>query len=102
MLSDSPERAPIYVEVYPLLVKHLTGIGRFVARLVEALAHVRPLRLVNTIQGAHAENMRLSAALPCGYEIAVTRADLPPADADVGVWARRLLRRPRRRHDLHR
>jgi glycosyltransferase involved in cell wall biosynthesis len=89
------------VEVYPLLLKHLTGIGRFVARLVEALARVRPLRLVNTIQGAHAENMQLSNALPCGREIALGHADLPAADEDVGLWARRLMRRPHRRHDLH-
>ncbi len=94
------ELAPVYLEIYPLLLRHLTGIGRFVARLVEALAQLRPLRLVNTIQGEHAENMKLSSALPCGHEIVVPRADLPPADADVGVWARRLMRRPHRRHDL--
>ncbi len=100
MLPVTAEPAPLYVEVYPLLLQNLTGIGRFVARLVEALAHIRPLRLVNTIQGQHAESMKLSSALPCGQEITVNRADLPAADADVGVWARRLMRRPHRRHDL--
>jgi glycosyltransferase involved in cell wall biosynthesis len=96
-----PGPDPVYLEVYPLLLRHLTGIGRFVARLVESLSRLRPLRLVNTIQGEHAESMRLSKALPCGYEIAVSAADLPPADEDVGTWARRLMRRPRRRHDRY-
>jgi glycosyltransferase involved in cell wall biosynthesis len=90
---------PLYVEVSTLLAPRLTGIGRFVARLVEALARQRPLRLVNTIEDRLAREMDLSAALPAGLEVAVTPAELPPADGDVGRWARRLLGRPRWRHN---
>jgi glycosyltransferase involved in cell wall biosynthesis len=90
---------PIYVEVSPLLGRNLAGIGRFAARLVEALARRVPLRLFNTIQGEHALSMRLANALPCGWEIAVGRDDLLPADEDLGRWARWLVQRPRRRHD---
>jgi glycosyltransferase involved in cell wall biosynthesis len=90
---------PIYVEVSSLLSKHLTGIGRFTARLVESLARLAPLRLINTIQGEHAWNMNLSRALPCGQEVPVTGAQLPLADGDLGTWARRLFHRPRYRHD---
>jgi len=73
---------PLYVEVSPLLGKHLAGIGRFAARLIEALARQTTLRLVNTIQGEHARNMRLSKVLRCGEEIAVTDPQLPSADPD--------------------
>src|SRR5262249_46056712 len=90
---------PLYVEISPLLAIHLTGIGRFVARLVEALARLRPLRLVTTVSGTHARSMNLSLALQCGEEIPTAPDDLPPADDDVGAWARRLLRRPHRPHD---
>lgn len=100
-LAGEPARteAPVYVEVSALLARQLTGIARFVARLVEAMARVAPLRLVTTIHGEHARNMKLSTALLCGQEILTHPADLPPADADLDGWARTLLRRPRRAHD---
>ena len=91
---------PTYVEISPLLVRQMTGIGRFVARLVEALSRLTPLRLINTIQGEHADNMRLSNALPCGQEIIVPRGSLPPADGDVFRWARKVIHGPRRAHDV--
>lgn len=90
---------PLYVEVSPLLGRHLAGIGRFAARLIEALARLTPLRLVNTIQGEHARNMRLSKVLRCGQEIAVTATDESSADSDLAQWARRLFhRRPQRQN----
>src|SRR5947209_8410578 len=94
-----PSADPLYVEVSPLLTKHLTGIGRFAARLVEALARIIPLRLFNTVQGEQAWSMKLSSALRCGQEIPISSVNLPAADEDVRVWARRLLHRPRRGHD---
>jgi glycosyltransferase involved in cell wall biosynthesis len=90
---------PLYVEVSPLLGKYLAGIGRFAARLIEALARSTPLRLVNTIQGEHARNMRLSRVLRCGQEIAVTHTPLPCADTDLEHWTRRLFYRRPQRHD---
>jgi glycosyltransferase involved in cell wall biosynthesis len=93
----SPE--PLYVEVGTLLGKELTGIGRFAARLLDALARLRPLRLVTITPEMVARSEKLSAALPCGYEIAVDPGALADADEDVGAWTRRLFQRPRRRHD---
>jgi glycosyltransferase involved in cell wall biosynthesis len=90
---------PVYVEVSPLLVKHLTGIARCAARLVEALARLTPLRLFSTVQGDFDGNMRWPNPLPCGYDILVDRPDPGGADGDLDGWVRRLLRRPRRRHD---
>jgi len=94
-----PGSDPLYVEVSPLLGRYLAGIGRFAARLVEALARLTPLRLVNTIQGEHARNMRLSNVLRCGQEIAVTDRELPSADSDLARWARRLFHQHPRPHD---
>jgi glycosyltransferase involved in cell wall biosynthesis len=37
--------------------------------------------------------------LPCGYEILLEGAPLDQADQDLDGWVRRLLHRPRRRHD---
>lgn len=95
----SMAKDPLYVEVSPMLGRNLAGIGRFAARLIEALARHTPLRLVNTIQGDHARNMRLSKVLCCGQEMAITDPHLPSADPDLARWARRLFYRRPWRHD---
>src|SRR5260370_7923447 len=89
-----PGRDPLYVEVSPLLGRHLAGIGRFAARLIEALARKTTLRLVNTIEGEHARNMRLSKVLRCAHEIPVTDPQLPSPHADLPRRARRLFPPP--------
>jgi glycosyltransferase involved in cell wall biosynthesis len=101
-LRPLASRLPIYVEASPLLTKNLTGIGRFAARLVEALARLTPLRLFMTTAGEQVRSMSLSNALRSGQEIAVNEPDLPPADVDVRGWARRLLQRPLQRHEPRR
>jgi glycosyltransferase involved in cell wall biosynthesis len=74
-------------------------VGRFVARLVEALARRTPLRLITTIGGERALIMNLSRRLLCGQEICLHPSDPPGPDSDLGCWTRRLLRRPRQAHD---
>lgn len=91
------EPLPLYVEVMPLLSRRLTGVGRFTARLLEALARRRRLRLFTTFDRAGLRRMDLRPELVCGEEIAID-APLPMADADVGQWTEELLRRPRRPH----
>jgi glycosyltransferase involved in cell wall biosynthesis len=91
---------PIYVEASSLLHKRLTGIGRLVARLLEAMVRITCVRLVTTIQADLARNLKLSTAFLCGQEISLTAADVPAADDDVARWVRSLLRRRWRRHDL--
>jgi glycosyltransferase involved in cell wall biosynthesis len=90
---------PVYVEVSPLLTNHLTGIARFAARLVEALAKLCPLRLIHATPGDFDGNLRFPGGLPFGQEIVVDQGDMGEADLDLAGWARRLLQRPRRRHD---
>src|SRR5262245_56940026 len=98
-ISCAGGRQALYVEVGTLLGKELTGIGRFSARLLDALVRLTPLRLVTIVPEMVARSTKQCAALPCGYEIAVERGDLPEADADVGEWVRGLFQRPRGRHD---
>jgi glycosyltransferase involved in cell wall biosynthesis len=94
------DAAPLYVEASSLLDRRLTGIGRFVARLLGALTQLRPIRLVTTIQPETARTCGLSTAFRCGQEIDVVPASLPDVDDDVGEWARGVLHLPRRRHDV--
>jgi glycosyltransferase involved in cell wall biosynthesis len=89
---------PIFLEVSALFTRHLTGIGRHVARLVRALAHLAPLRLVSTMPADHARRLHMPGALVCGQEMEVTDRDLPPMDPNLDAWVRRLTHRPRRRH----
>jgi hypothetical protein len=87
---------PLYVEVTPLLSRRLTGIGRFAARLLEALAVRTPLRLTTM----RTRSLNLSTALLAGREAVVNGEDLRRrADEDLARWVRRLLRLPQRPHD---
>ena len=89
----------VYVEVGSLLTKNLTGIGRLVARMIEALARRVSVRLVTTIGEDQARSLGLSTRLLCGQEIRISQGTLPSADGDVGEWTRQLLYHSRRRHD---
>src|SRR5262249_321795 len=82
-------------EIGALLTQTLTGIGRFIARLVEALSALRPLKLINTFHGRPAKHMRLKHVLPPGQEIGVPQRGLPSADADAIRWVSHLLGLPR-------
>src|SRR5262245_3672320 len=79
-----PGAEPVYVDCGPLRERHLTGIGRFTARLIEALVRRRPVRLFSTDGRG---------------DIPLSAADVPESDHDLARWTRRLLRRPQRRHD---
>ncbi|HEV3118241.1 MAG TPA: glycosyltransferase family 1 protein [Gemmataceae bacterium] len=99
-ISSLATPAPLYVEASSLLDRRLTGIGRFVTRLVHALVQLRPVRLVTTIQAETAHSCGLSTALLCGQEIAIPAECVADIDTDVAAWARTVLRLPRRKHDL--
>jgi len=89
--------APLYVEVSPLLRKPLTGVGRFVARLLEALIPLTPLRLIATRSREDPHGTDLGVPLPWGEEIAIDALSRGPAAGDLTTWVRRLLSLPRRR-----
>jgi glycosyltransferase involved in cell wall biosynthesis len=92
-------KRPIYLEVNPFLQQGMTGVGRFVARLVEQLVRHVPLRLVTTIKRERADQQKLLKELVCGYEIAVDGSNVPSDAGDVMNWRRALLKLPRRWHD---
>jgi glycosyltransferase involved in cell wall biosynthesis len=99
--SDSLIRAePVYVESSSLLSRNLTGIGRYVARMVEAMVRMVPVRLVTTVTEEQARASKLLTSLVCGHEVELVPGQVPSADDDVGVWVRQLLRRPQRTHDF--
>lgn len=77
--ARGPGRSPVFfVDANPLADRHLTGIGRYTARIALALAARGPVRFFSN-----------------GQEI------LPPADLnwapdqDLGVWGRRVWKGPR-------
>jgi glycosyltransferase involved in cell wall biosynthesis len=74
---------PLYVDAAPLRERRLTGIARFVARLIEALALKRPLRLF--IPGSE-------------HDIRLDAARLPDSSAGLDDFIRRLWKLPRVRH----
>jgi glycosyltransferase involved in cell wall biosynthesis len=93
------QQEPIYIEVSSLLSKKLTGIGRYVARMIEALSSVASLRLVTTITDEQARAIGLHRWLLCGQEIRIPQGELPPVNEEVGEWVKRMLRRSRHAHD---
>jgi glycosyltransferase involved in cell wall biosynthesis len=96
------EQAPLYIEVSPFLQHHLTGVGRLVARLVEAMARRRPVRLVAAIPPAQAQREGLRTDLLAGQEIILDAGNLPRADGDLADWVRQVLRLPGQAHDAGR
>ncbi len=75
---------PIFFDCEALLEKQLTGIGRFTARLIEALARVRPVRLFRQ---------------KSQDDLVIGRDDVADADHDLAAWARGLPQRVREPHD---
>ena len=70
----------IYIDATPLTESKLTGIARFVARLVEALLPRAPLRLFTN---------------GSGHDILIEPETLPMADDGVDDFARKLLDQPK-------
>lgn len=95
----SNEIAPIYVEVFPLLVPKMTGIGRFSARLVQALNQHAPLRLTTFLDPRTARVHKLGDDLSRGEEIEIGVGELTDAGEDLPGWARRVCQRPKRPYD---
>jgi glycosyltransferase involved in cell wall biosynthesis len=87
MKNSTP--TPLYVEITPLLFTPLTGIGRFVARLVEALSVQGPLSLVTF--------RPVSPFLAPGETIEIEEP-LPTCDSDLESWVSALLARPHGQH----
>ena len=90
---------PIYVEIFPLLVPKLTGIGRFSARLVQALNRLAPLRLTTFLDPRTQRVHELNQDLARGQEIALAVGDAGPSQDDLAQWVRELCARPKQPYD---
>jgi glycosyltransferase involved in cell wall biosynthesis len=76
---DDRSGPPVYIDANPLSDRHLTGIGRYAARLALALAGLRPVRFF------------------IRDKIIVPPADLEwSQDQDLARWARRLMKGEKR------
>lgn len=95
-------REPLYVEISPLLSPQHTGISRFGARLIEALARRTTLRLMTTSRRRAPWFGGPRTSLVFGEDIEVARGALRRADGNLDRWIRDLWRRPRVRHDADR
>ena len=81
--TDVESAAPLYVDAAPLRERRLTGIARFVARLVAALAKRRSLLLF----------------LPgMDQDVPLDAQQLPDLNLGVDEWVRKLWKLPRRPH----
>jgi glycosyltransferase involved in cell wall biosynthesis len=78
------ERAPLFVELSPVLERRPTGIARFTARLIEALARRTSLRLFTPGDTS---------------DLCIERGSLPAQDGGFQDWAREVRRQPRAPHD---
>lgn len=87
----------LHLEVSPLLQRRCTGIARFTARLIEALAARVPLRLFTTLDRDATRQLGVRPDLLAGQALTVPAGALGRADQDVEGWIRTLLRRPKHR-----
>ncbi|CAN5474239.1 glycosyltransferase family 1 protein [soil metagenome] len=93
---------PIYIDASALFDSHITGIGRFVARMIEAVGQTRPVILFTTASRPSAAASE-QGYLHWGAEIFISQRDmdaLDPIDVDVAEWAKKIVRLPRRKSDL--
>lgn len=91
--------APIYVEVFPLLVPRLTGIGRFSCRLVQALNRLAPLRLTTFLDPRTQVVHELNCDLMRGQQIELEVGELGRTDDNLTDWVTALCQRPKRPYD---
>jgi glycosyltransferase involved in cell wall biosynthesis len=88
---------PLYVEIFPLLVPKLTGVGRFAARLLQKLSAWAPLCLTTFVdrRAARVHELRMAE----GQQIDVELGALCDVGDDLNAWVDQLFRRRREPYD---
>jgi glycosyltransferase involved in cell wall biosynthesis len=83
---------PLYVEISPLLTRSITGIGRYIVRVLDELARMAPVRLLSYHRwDTVACCTRRWPRLYCGREIELTPENVPPRGTDVRTWRDKVL-----------
>ena len=80
---DSPM---LYVDATSLSRPKLTGVGRCVARVIEALARRQELRLFSMARYEDLRDQSMRTGLHQGREIAVGPLNLPADTGDIQAW----------------
>lgn len=91
--------APIYLEVFPLLVPKLTGIGRFSCRLVQALNRLAPLRLTTFLDPRTQLVHELNRDLMRGQQIELAIGEATESGANLSDWVAEVCLRPKQPYD---
>jgi glycosyltransferase involved in cell wall biosynthesis len=97
-MSDS-KPAAIYLEVFPLLVPKLTGIGRFSCRLIQSLNRLAPLRLTTFLDPRTQLVHELNRDLVRGQQIDLDVGEAVESEANLSEWVVDLCQRPKRTYD---
>jgi glycosyltransferase involved in cell wall biosynthesis len=90
---------PIYLEIFPLLVPKLTGIGRFSCRLLQSLNRHVPLRLTTFLDPRTQRVHKLNCELMRGAQIELEVGEVTATDRDLPDWVADVCSRPQRQFD---
>ncbi len=90
---------PIYLEVFPLLVPKLTGIGRFSCRLVQALNRHVPLRLTTFLDPRTQLVHALNRDLMRGQQIELDVGEVTDPSVNLADWVLDVCSRPKSPYD---
>ncbi len=91
--------APIYIDVTSLFDRNLTGIGRYVARMVDQVARKTPVRLLTSLSAAAVARIYPRTGLKRNREIRLTPEQMSATAVDLHKWRDDLLQRPTAEHD---
>jgi len=90
---------PIYLEVFPLLVPKLTGIGRFSCRLVQFLNRLVPLRLTTFLDPRTQLVHDLNRDLMRGQQIEIDVGEVTDVTRNLADWVVEVCGRPKQAYD---
>lgn len=90
-------RPVIYLEGNAFIHAQFTGVGRYIARLLEHLAMQAEVRLFTFLTPQQVLAMRRPEVPVWGHEIVVPPSLVDDIDGDLAVWAKGLLKLPSRK-----
>lgn len=77
---------PVYVDSTSLARPGLTGVGRCVARIIQALAGIRPIRLFSMARLEDLRDHRFRTGIHQGVEVVLGPENLPGEAGDLQGW----------------
>lgn len=96
-MSDSMDA--VYVDATSMARPRLTGVGRCVARIVQALAKIRPIRLFSLARLEDLRDHHLRIGIHQGVETELRPGNLPADTGDLHDWRDEVFAQPSRPFD---